>query len=788
MFRLLGKGVTRFWWLILAGWVAAAVLIKLAAPSWDDVTHDGDLAYLPATMTSVRAERLLAQAFPEGKAKSQMVLIVSRADGRLTRADLAVADHLAQLFQSPATADLPVQRVLTHHDKLLGRRLVSQVSSERGQAVLVILELANEFMATDNVRVLARVEQCLAELPRSIAVPPGLALGVTGSAAIGGDALTAAKESIANIEISTIVLVVAILLVVYRAPLLVLVPVLTMVISASVAMDLVAAATQMSWLEFKIFKTTKIFVIVILFGGGTDYCLFLIARFREELARGFDQAQATAVALSRVADALLGSAITTVAGLGLMFFADFGKFRYSGPVIAVCLTVTLVACLTFSPALLRALGPWVFWPGRVVEPGNEPRRRREVTLASRWDRFWARVAEGVLHRPGWVLLVTVAVLLPWAVMGWEVPISYDLLRDLDERRPSIVGTRLLQRHFAPGDIGPLTIVAHQDQGGLDTRQGEIRLARLTRELYEIPGVYSVRSLTEPLGDRPYVNPLNLKKAAARRHQRARETYLSTAPDWRGKVARFEVVFDRDPFAAESVALLGDIDDRLAGMARDPNSEWYGAEFLYAGTTAGNRDLRTVTESDQARIQWLVTAGVFLVLLILLRRPVVCLYLILTVLFSYFVTIGATEWAASWWFGEQFHGLDWKVPLFLFVILVAVGEDYNIYLATRVFEEQARYGPQEGLRRAVHHTGGIITSCGVIMAGSFVSMMTGTLRGIVALGFALTVGILLDTFVIRTVLVPAFLALWYGAVPEVPGPESAEPATTSHELAAAGAES
>ncbi|HWA98487.1 MAG TPA: MMPL family transporter, partial [Pirellulales bacterium] len=640
---------------------------------------------------------------------------------------------------------------------------------------LGVVLLSTEFMAVENIGVLNRVEQVLADLRASKDLPKGLQLGVTGSAAVGGDMISSAEESIQNTEVITILLVVAILLVVYRAPVLVIIPLATLIISVLVACDLVALLTQVQkiqgweWFDFKVFKTSKIFIITILFGSGTDFCLFLIARYREELARGLKRKVALSAALANVGDAITASAATTICGLTMLFFADFGKYRNSGPAIALCLFVALIACLTLAPALLRAFGRIVFWPSgtrrreSVVEPDGVEALHGVIPASTSVGRFWAWVSRGVIARPGFILIGSVALLTPLAYQGWYTRVSYNLLAELEPGRPSVLGTDLLTQHFQPGETGPVIILAHKPGAEFDSKAGDQHIARLTKLLYDIPGVENVRSIAEPLGDVPGLanpfSPAGRLKLAAKRHRQTRSTYLSQVPQLAGDVTRFDVILDVDPFSTAAMSILDKIEDTVTNLSDDKDSPWYGVEFDFLGTTAATRDLKAVTQSDHTLIEQLVVIAVLAILMVLLRRPVICLYLVVSVLFSYLVTLGVTELAFSWWY-PGFPGLDWKVPLFLFVILVAVGEDYNIYLVTRMLEEQERHGLMEGLRRAVEHTGGIITSCGVIMAGTFISMMAGTLRGMLELGFALTLGVMLDTIVVRPILVPAFLAIMY----------------------------
>lgn len=779
MFAWLGTICARRWPLVIAVWLAATAGLMFFAPAWSDIARDGDLDYLPANLPSVRGRALMAEAFPSRTSKSQIVVVIERTDAPLSLEDLAVADEVGAAL---AAADLPLADVWTPSTPQIGRMLKSEHSTS-GQAAMVVANLNVDFAAVQNIEVLATVERRIGELfaARESAVSH-LHWGITGSAAVGGDVLFAAAESVRNTELTTTAMVLVILLLVYRAPLLALVPLLTMGITIVASTNLVALLTQLhrvplfEWWDLNVFTTTRIFLVVVLFGSGTDFCLFLIARYREELEHGRGPDAAIIRSLGLVGEALSGSAATTIVGLGAMVFAEFGKYRNSGPVIAICLFVTLMSCLTLAPAMLAALGPKLFWPARLTRVREDETLDEAVAGAGRFGWLWDRVAQLTIERPGVVLSAALIVLLPWAYAGVKrSEPTYDLLEELHRTRTSVVGTRMLERHFPPGETAPLAVLARVDAGGLNESAAVWQwMPALWNELRSIDGVRSVRCLPRPLGEPIVVTQMfGDERPSASSLAKAREQYLSQTPELQGKIARFDVVLAYPPFSREAIAVLDAIERRLAAVsagkaiASDPRTKasqqagleaWRGADFYYTGTVAGIRDLVAVTQRDETKIQLLVVGGVMAVLIVLIRRPVVCAYLIFTVVFTYLVTLGATEVLFRVAYGDTFVGLDWKVSVFLFVLLVAIGQDYNVYLTTRVFEEQRRRGPVDGLRFAIVRTGGIITSCGVIMAATFVSMVTGSLRFMVELGFALSLGVMLDTCVVRPVLVPAFLAL------------------------------
>jgi RND superfamily putative drug exporter len=749
MFRRLAELVHDWRWLVIACWLAAAVVLRLAAPAWSTVARDSDIGELPPDTTSARGALLNAAAFPDDLTRSQIVLVVAREAGQLTPADRQLAFGMASKLREIPNLPL-VGEVWTPRTPVIGDML----ESPGGQAVEIVARLTNDFMAVDNVRVMRDVHRVVAEARASAS--SGLQIGLTGSAAIGGDLLTAMGESLRNTEWTTVVAVAIALAAIYRSPLLVIVPLGAIAIATVISIDLLAVLARWSqirgegaWPEFRIYSTTKIFIVVLLFGAGTDFCLFLIARFRELRAEGATQREAVVESLARVGGAISASALTTIVGLAMMAFSAFGKFAYSGPAIAISLAMALLVCLTLAPALLSTL----------IGSRVTPRLGSEAAMPG--NRLWRRLADAVIARPGLVLAGSVLLAAPLAINGFNTPVTYDIFSELPLNAESRRGTGLLLQHLPPGEIGPLTVLARLPGEDLTSEEGREKVAALTKRLFDLEGVDKVRSLYRPTGEPPGAvswSTRGLTSLVAAGSPLAEEAFVSQTGEFRGEVTRLTVVLDNPPFSPAAVETVSMIEASLAAANAESDSPWRDAQFEMLGVTAGIRDLERVTIGDRRRIEILVTLAVFLVILVLLRRPLICLYLIATVVANYFVTLGAVNFILYAIYGSDWIGLDWKAPIFLFVILVAVGQDYNIFLVTRVFEEQQRHGPLEGLRRGLVQTGGIITSCGVIMAATFGSMIAGSLPEMAEMGFALALGILLDTFVVRTVLAPAFLAL------------------------------
>jgi RND superfamily putative drug exporter len=763
MFHLLGKLVSRSWPIWLVAWLVVLVLSWLAAPNWNAVTESGEVASLPENSPSRLGETFFRDAFPEQYAASSIVLVASRQEQELQDQDKKFVEKVLVSRLKDLRTKVPKgQSIVAHIRSRAEEGADVLLDSQDGRATLVVVQLTTSFLDRRNDPIVGAVEELVDRLHQEKAVPEGLTVNVTGIATGGRDLIEAEMQSIRAIERWTIVIVVILLLILYRAPLTALIPLATVFVAVQTALNLLAIMAGSGILLLD--RETRIFITVLAYGAGVDYCVFLIARYREELDNGLSPADAVAAAIGHVGAAIAASAGTVICGIATLAFARFGKVHQAGIVIPFALALVLLAALTFSPALLRLAGRWAFWPQPIATTLGQsgPRALNRLLYRHMLPNIWEKLGPVLLRRPGTIWLVSTLALAPFVVVAFlhyhdQV---YNPMSGMPQNSTSVRASHALEQHFPPGIVDQIVAVAKNPGTDFSEEKNIEAIARQANRLLERKrdlGLADVYSVGTPLGTSPTAKetlgylPATPQLFPESARKQAVQHYVSHEGKWTGHATHMNMVLMSDPFSRSAIADLNKIDSALHPEVAD-------SQVAYAGATASARDLQTVKQGDQRRAEILVPIVVFLLLMLVLRRVVISIYLVLSVLFSYLATLGVTllVFGLSHW--GAYEALDWKVPIFLFAILVAVGEDYNIFLMMRIKEEIGPHGPLNGITEGLYRTGRVISSCGFIMAGTFATLLSGSLLAMQELGFALAFGILLDTLVVRPIMVPSFLIL------------------------------
>lgn len=476
------------------------------------------------------------------------------------------------------------------------------------------------------------------------------------------------------------------------------------VVSAGVALTVAQAVVYLMVKNFDLTVNAQSsgILTVLVFGAGTDYALLLVARYREELRRHADRHRAMAVALHRASPAIIASGATVAIGMLCLLFATIRSSSGLGPVAAVGIVVGLLVMLTLLPALLVLVGRWVFWP-RVPHEGDP-----EPTSAG----FWARIGARIARRPRATWVVTAAVLLVAAAGITQLnAVGLSTEGTYTSTQPAIEGGKVLAAHFDGGAGQPVVVIANADQA-----------AAVHDAFAGVDGI-DPASVTEPavMDGHTYL-----------------EGTLTSAPD-----------------SQEAYDTVDRVRDAVYAVP--------GADALVGGQSATTLDVERAAWRDSRVVIPIMLLAVFVILMVLLRAVVAPLVLMGTVVLSFAAAMGASALVYRHVFG--FEGADAQLPLFVFTFLVALGIDYNIFLMTRVREEALRVGHRRGALVGLAATGGVITSAGFVLAGTFAVLATLPLTTFVEIGFAVAFGVLLDTIVVRSVLVTALnldvgRAMWW----------------------------
>lgn len=851
MFRHIGRFATRYRIPIIVAWIAAAVIMTIVAPNIDSVASADQADFLPGNAPFVHAQQVYQETFPEGFAPGGTVIVIdARAAGGVLdpsagsfeeQIDTPVGLFIVALRDWLTSDDGP-DNVMQVVDPALSPSVAQLMVGPENDIAIVRVTFSTSNPEQETIDAQNAIDAWIAAH-----APGGLKAYQTGEGPIINNTTESVEHSAHQTTQVTIALVIILLLLIYRSPVSPLIPLAAVTVAYLISRGIVAflGAHVMTITTY-----ANLIMIVVMYGAGTDYCLFLISRFREEMADTSDTIAATTETVHRVGETITSSAATIFVGFMAMVFAEMGIFNTTGPALAIGIVLSLLAGLTLVPALLATLGHRAFWPGKAHHRAT--------------GRYYATVSQFVSTRPVLTIVVIIALMAPLSYYALTQPVSYNLLGDLPDDKSSVVGYRLMGESLGGGQISPLTVVVT----GRDPAAVAREIAELTERLLALPQVEEVRGLNTPLGKRSgeFSGLLRVDRqlalagemlgaidpaAGAGMDLAALGALLESARGYFDLLAeRFPEVADDpnlallrevfgDPLAlvqqrdalpaalaglAEAFAALPDaylLPSELSGVVEalpsgdnglsadlfgqltaqyltadataykldvilGGNTQGYaamdtvnnirailedyqdGGEAVVAGATAINTDIRDTMDRDLVRAILYVMLGIFVVLLIMLRSVIAPLYLIATVVLSFLFTLGLTNLVFQHlWL--QVEGLTWYVPFFVFVFLVALGVDYSIFLIGRIKEEIPRHGVREGVHVAVAATGAIITSAGLILAGTFGALMVGEVAGLIEVGFAVAVGVLIDTFVVRTMLVPALTtvlgrwAWWPGAL-------------------------
>ncbi|MCL5256700.1 MAG: efflux RND transporter permease subunit [Chloroflexi bacterium] len=724
-FEGMGAVAAKFWPAVFLFWLIIAGVVWHFAPPLEDVTKSGDVALLPNSAESVQAEDVLSKDFAQGDTSNVAFIVISRTGG-LWPEDKYYVEQVTNWLRSPQ-APKELSGVLSPIDSA---NLQAMLSSKDGQAELVRITFSTSPWQPATGRAIAAIRDHIE------GTPEGLSAHLSGSAAIYSDTKTAIQTSVDRTGPLTIALVVLILLIIYRSPVAPVVPLVTIGVSYFISRNLIAITGQF----INVSSLVETFLIAVLFGAGTDYCLFLISRYREELAAGNSPRQATARTMGVIGEAISSSAATVIAGLGAMAFAVFGLFNSLGPSIAIGVFVTLLAALTLIPALMAALRERMFWPLRPSQGGSS-------------GRFspWPRISGLVVRFPAQVLVIGFVVLVGLSLGFTGLVRDYDLLAGLPKDSDSIAGMDAMTAHFGSGSTLPVTIIVDKGQQIFPSLRD---IYKLTGALQGTAGVSEVKSPMAPDGELLAATVLQAtpQQLSVTNPPMAQAIGSYLSKDY--TEARIDVALQAEPYSNQALDFLPTLKDKVENALQGTSLQ--DAKVYYGGATAITADLRDITNVDTVRVTAIVLAAIFIILALLLRSMVAPVYLVLTIVLSYLATLGVVTLVIQGLQGET--GIDWSLPFIVFIMLFALGEDYNIFLMSRVKEEVGHRGDGEGIRRAVERTGGIITSCGIIMIGTFGILLLSPVRTTAQTGLAIAIGIFFDTFIVRTILVPSIARL------------------------------
>ncbi|MBS4205569.1 MMPL family transporter [Lederbergia citrea] len=697
--------------IILVAWMLGVVLLSALAPSAKEYAGNSKEGSVNGDTPSEIATQVLKEQFPANEGLP--ALLVFHRDGKITAQDREKITELSEWLASKQKPE-HITSALPFHQ--FPSSVQDQMFSKDGTTLLFNLSLEAELesgLANDTMEKIRDKVKMLGM--------DGMQFEITGPAGISADTITLFKNADLVLMLATVGLIFIILIFIYRSPLLAITPLMIAGIVYGVVDRILGLAGKNDW--FAVDSSAVSIMLVLLFAVLTDYSLFVFSRYREELSKQDSKYGAMGEAMFHVSEPIVFSGGTVLLAMVTLFFTIFEPYNHFAPVFSVAVVVILLAGITLIPSVFALMGRKAFWP---FVPKVEK-------IGAGKAGIWGKISKQVMKRPGLLGGILLIVLLIGAFNFSSIKYSFNLLNSFPEDMPSRQGFELLENHYEAGQLAPVTVILQSDKK-IDANEAFLRkINELRKRLEDQSGVSSV-------------TPAIMDKTELPRN------FLSK----KGEVVRLQLVLDDNPYELEALDTVQKLRDSSEQMLVDSGFSSSEFHLHYAGQTAGQLDVKQMNQRDMLILFSLVIVLLTIILSFQTKSVLMPVLMMGSILLSYFATLGF-----GWWIFHHLMGYDaisYRLPVYTFVFMVALGIDYNIMLVSRIREEAKKLPWKEAVGKGVAVTGGVISSAGLILAATFAVLMTQPLQELFLFGFTMAMGILLDTFLIRGILFPSILIL------------------------------
>ena len=719
-------------WITVISWILISGILISTAPPLKESTQATD--WLPSSAESTKAFKISVENFPQA---GLPVIIVFRNQEVLSELDYDAAREIDSWLESNQES-LKIQNIVSIFNTPEAKNELLSLDQTTMTLIVNISGNPSEDSFQESVQAIRdyvsnyRSDQ--------------LDLETGGPAGLYLDLIKVFLKIDGLLLYVTVTLVLILLLLIYRSPIVAIIPLLCVGLVMQLALSIIAFISEDS--SFLVVNgQSRGIMTVVLFGSGTDYCLFIASRFREELKNSGLSIDAMKKTMISIGGAVGSAGGTIIVASLILLLADLKSYQSMGPIIGIAIVIMTLASLTLVPAILTILGAKSFWP---FIPKKSSNTRAEEGM------LYGRIGKIVLKKPIFTLVATIITLgvMIFGIFGSQK--SFDQLDSLPKDTESVRSFELLREGFSPGRLSPTNIFIENENIDLFDPKVVENFETLAKDILSTNLVDDVSYYVRPFGSYSDIGSSTILQSHKRNDSQLKPLFERSAQFISNdkNVVKFEVVLNVNPYSNEALDFIPKLRD-VVNKSIESSSISQSITYI-GGETAEAFDTRQSGDRDTYLVLPIILIAIGVILVLLLKSLVAPIYLLATIIFTYFSTLGLAIFIFDNVFDQA--SITQGLPFFLFIFLNALGVDYNIYLMSRLREENLKANLDVAVLKTLALTGGVITSAGLILAGTFSALMSLPLKDLFQLGFAVAIGVLIDTFITRTLIVPALVKL------------------------------